>query len=62
MNVKDVFILEEAFDDLREGWAFYDFQEKGVGDSFRDLSVCKSDERRYLSHAKRCSGVAIVKR
>lgn len=39
MKIKDVFILEEAFDDLNEGKAFYDFQEKRVGDYFWDCLI-----------------------
>ncbi len=31
MKIKDVFILEEAVDDLDEGKAFYNLRELGVG-------------------------------
>lgn len=34
MKIKDVFILEEAFNDLNEGKTFYDFQGTGVGNYF----------------------------
>jgi hypothetical protein len=34
MKIKDVYILEEAVDDLDEGRSFYDLQESGVGDYF----------------------------
>ena len=34
MKIGDVYILEEAVDDLNEGRSFYDFQETGVGDYF----------------------------
>jgi hypothetical protein len=39
MKVKDVFVLEEASDDLYEGKQFYDFQEIGVGDYFWDCLI-----------------------
>jgi hypothetical protein len=39
MKINDVFILEEAFDDLTEGKAFYDVQETGVGDYFWDCLI-----------------------
>jgi hypothetical protein len=39
MKIIDVFILEEAFDDLTEGKAFYDMQETGVGDYFWDCLI-----------------------
>lgn len=34
MRVNDVYIMEEAVDDLNEGRSFYDLQEIGVGDYF----------------------------
>ncbi len=39
MNVKDVFILEEAGEDLNDGVEFYDSQEQGVGDYFWDCVI-----------------------
>jgi hypothetical protein len=39
MRIIDVFILEEASDDLTEGKAFYDVQETGVGDYFWDCLI-----------------------
>ena len=39
MKIKDVLVLEEAFDDLTEGKAFYDVQETGVGDYFWDCLI-----------------------
>ncbi|MBW6519938.1 MAG: hypothetical protein K0A99_02855 [Desulfoarculaceae bacterium] len=39
MKIKEVFILEEAFDDLNEGKVFYDLQETGVGEYFWDCLV-----------------------
>jgi hypothetical protein len=39
MKIDDVFILEEAVDDLSEGKAFYDFQETGVGDYYWDCLI-----------------------
>ncbi|MBI5558781.1 MAG: type II toxin-antitoxin system RelE/ParE family toxin [Deltaproteobacteria bacterium] len=39
MKVKEVFVLEEAFDDLNEGKQFYDFQEIGIGDYFWDCLI-----------------------
>ena len=34
MKIKDVFVLEEAVDDLEEGRAFYNLRESGVGEYF----------------------------
>jgi hypothetical protein len=34
MNIKDVYVLEEAVADLDKGRSFYDLQEPGVGDYF----------------------------
>jgi len=39
MKIKDVFVLEEAVDDLNEGKDFYDFQEIGIGDYFWDCLI-----------------------
>ncbi len=39
MRVNDVYILEEAVDDLNEGRSFYDLQGTGVGDYFWDCLV-----------------------
>lgn len=39
MKIKDVFILEEAVDDLDEGKAFYNHKEIGVGEYFWDSLV-----------------------
>jgi len=39
MKIKDVYILQEAVEDLNEGKSFYDLQEKGVGDYFWDCIV-----------------------
>ena len=39
MKIGDVYILEEAVDDLNEGRSFYDFQETGVGDYFWDCLI-----------------------
>ena len=39
MNVKDVFVLKEAVDDLDEGRSFYDLQELGIGDYFWDSLI-----------------------
>ncbi len=36
MRINDVFILDEAVDDLNEGKAFYDLQATGIGDYFWD--------------------------
>ena len=48
MNIKDVYILEEAVDDLNKGRAFYDFQDIAVGDYFWDCICC-----RYIAPAQR---------
>jgi hypothetical protein len=39
MKIDDVYILEEAVDDLNEGRSFYDIQETGVGDYFWDCLI-----------------------
>jgi hypothetical protein len=39
MKIDDVYILEEAVDDLNEGRSFYDVQETGVGDYFWDCLI-----------------------
>ena len=39
MKVKDVYVMEEAVDDLSEGRSFYDLQETGVGDYFWDSLI-----------------------
>jgi len=39
MKIGDVYILEEAVDDLNEGRSFYDIQETGVGDYFWDCLI-----------------------
>ena len=39
MKAKDVYVMEEAVDDLNEGRSFYDLQEKGVGDYFWDCLI-----------------------
>ncbi len=39
MRINDVFILDEAVDDLNEGKAFYDLQATGIGDYFWDCLI-----------------------
>ena len=39
MQVKDVYVMEEAVEDLDEGRSFYDLQEIGVGDYFWDCLI-----------------------
>ena len=39
MKVKDVYVMEEAVDDLNKGRSFYDLQETGVGDYFWDSLI-----------------------
>lgn len=39
MNIKDVYILKEAVDDLNKGKTFYNFQEIAVGDYFWDCII-----------------------
>lgn len=39
MKIKDILILEEAFEDLLAGKAFYDLQEQGVGEYFWDCLI-----------------------
>lgn len=36
MNARDVVVLSDVAGDLKEGKAFYDLQESGVGDYFSD--------------------------
>ncbi len=39
MKIQDVFVLEEAVDDLNEGKAFYNLREFGVGEYFWDCLI-----------------------
>ncbi len=39
MNIKDVFILDEAVADLEDGELFYDHQQSGVGNYFWDSII-----------------------
>jgi hypothetical protein len=39
MNIKNVFILREAVDDLNEGRSFYELQGPGVGDHFWNCMI-----------------------
>lgn len=39
MKIKDVYLMEEAVEDLYGGSAFYDLQEAGVGDYFWDCMI-----------------------
>jgi hypothetical protein len=39
MRIKDVFVLEEAIDDLDEGKEFYNTKEFGVGEYFWDSLI-----------------------
>ena len=39
MKIKDVYVMEEAVEDLNEGRSFYDLQEIGVGDYFWDCLI-----------------------
>ncbi len=39
MKVNNVYILEEAVEDLNEGKSFYDLQEIGIGDYFWDCLI-----------------------
>lgn len=39
MNIKDVFVIKEAVDDMQEGKAFYNMQENGIGEYFWDCLV-----------------------
>ena len=39
MKIKDVYILDEAVDDLNAGRSFYDNQVSGVGDYFWDCLI-----------------------
>ncbi len=34
MKIKDVFVIEDAVEDLNEGKDFYDYQEPGIGNYF----------------------------
>ena len=48
MRIHDVFILDEAVDDLNEGKAFYDLQATGIGDYFWDCLI--SDIESLMVH------------
>ena len=39
MKLRDVYIMEEAVEDLNESRSFYDLQEIGVGDYFWDCLI-----------------------
>jgi hypothetical protein len=39
MKLQDVFVYEDAIDDLNEGKAFYDKSEEGVGNYFFDSLI-----------------------
>jgi len=39
MNIKNIQILSEAEEDLEDGRRFYEKQEKGVGEYFRDTLI-----------------------
>jgi len=39
MKVKDVFILQQAVDDLQEARSFYELQESGIGEYFWDCLI-----------------------
>ena len=39
MKINDVFILDEAVEDLNEGKAFYHLQAIGIDDYFRDCLI-----------------------
>ena len=39
MKIKDIFVMEDAVEDLNEGKAFYDHQELGVGNYFWDSLI-----------------------
>ncbi len=39
MKIIDVYILEEAVDDMNAGKFFYDGQEPGIGDYFWDCII-----------------------
>jgi hypothetical protein len=39
MMVNDVYIMEEAVDDLNEGRSFYDLKAPGIGDYFWDCLI-----------------------
>jgi hypothetical protein len=39
MKIQNVFVLEDALDDLHEGKSFYNLQEAGVGGYFWDCLI-----------------------
>ena len=49
MKINDVFLLEEAVDDMEEGKAFYNLRESGVGEYFWDSLI--SDIESLIIHA-----------
>jgi hypothetical protein len=46
MNIKDIFILEEAVDDMNEGKSFYNLREIGVGEYFWDSLISEQLKNR----------------
>lgn len=60
MKINDVFLLEEAVDDMEEGKAFYNLRESGVGEYFWDslisdiesLILCRNSIRRNSDRIK----------
>lgn len=49
MKIKDVFLLEEAVDDMNKGKDFYNLRETGVGEYFWDSLI--SDIESLIIHA-----------
>ena len=39
MNIKDIILLEDVIDDLKLGKKFYEEQNKGLGDYFKDCII-----------------------
>jgi hypothetical protein len=55
MRIKEIYILKEAVDDLNEGRAFYNFQEKGIGEYFNNCIISDIESLRIYAgiHPKR---------
>ncbi len=48
MMVKDVVVLQEAADDLKDGRSFYDRRQMGVGDYFWDSLISDMESPVHL--------------
>ena len=56
MKIKEIVILKEAVDDLKNGKYFYDQRQEGVGDYFWDNLIADIESLVIYSgiHSKKC--------